>query len=242
MFKNKILIVIFFLSVISISQAADPVAYYRFKDGGTHGDNMNNIIDYTLNGHNGIAYNASYGVGVIDESLIFIHPFSYVDIPDDPVFSFTNGMQDYDYSISFWCTASNYSNVVLVSKGHFTPNHEYSCYSGGNGQIYFYMKDSGTFLHGNFKYGRTQDSLRDYTDEWLNIVVTHGPLNKINIFVNGESWITYDYIGENYTSMKDGTDNVSIGQVNGFINTIEMDEVKIWDSYLTDLEVEDLYE
>ena len=236
----KIIVILLILSSISITYAADPVAHYKFKDTGVGGDYPGNIIDDTLNGHDGIAYNTSYTKGIIDNALEFDGPYSYVEVPDAPVFSFTNGMEDYDYSISFWCKGSNYTNIVFVSKGHFTDDHEYTCYTGSKGQIYFYMKDSDHVL-GNFKYGRTEKTLSDYTLEWLNVVVTHGPANKVNIFVNGEYWNTYEYLGVNYTSMNDGPDNITVGQVNSFTGIIEMDEVKIWNSYLTTTEISNLY-
>lgn len=240
MYKYFIILLIV-LSTLGLVNAVDPIAEYKFSETGPYGDNLNNIFDYTLNGHTGLALgNVSYTTGIFASGLLFENQYSYVTIPDHVDFTFSNGIQDYDYSISMWVKASIYDNVIFFSKGHFTVDHEYSCYVGSNGKIMFYMKDN-SFAHGAFKYGLTQKDLKKYNDEYLNIVVTHGPLNKINIFVNGEYWKTDEGLGENYTAMQNGPNNVTIGQVNSFANSIHIDEVIIWDSYLTSSEVANLY-
>lgn len=233
---------IFICAIISITSGAAPIAEYRLQSTGPYGDSLSNIFDYTLNGHTGIAYgDCIYISGVHTEGLLFNTSYSYVSVPDHISFSFTNGVTDYDYSMSFWINAPEYNNIVFLSKGHFTIDHEYSCYVGSDGKIMFYMKDN-SFAHGAFKFGKTRDSLNKYVNEWLNVVVTHGPGNIINIFVNGEAWEVDEGLGENYTAMQNGLDNFTIGQVNSFNLPVKMDEIVIWDSYLTPGEVLDLYQ
>lgn len=233
-----LLIILFSLGFVN---ATNPIAEYRFSETGPYGDNLDNIFDYTLNGHTGKALgNVSYTGGIFASGLLFENQYSYITIPDHVDFTFSNGLMDYDYSISIWVKAPVYKNVVFLSKGHFTVDHEYSCYVGSTGRIMFYMKDN-SFAHGAFKYGLTRRDVLNYTNEYLNVVITHGPLNKINIFVNGEYWETDEGLGENYTAMQNGLDNVTIGQVNSFSNSVYIDEVIIWDSYLTDIEILDLY-
>ncbi len=190
------------------------VAYYKFN---------NNLID-EISGNNGTGTNISYNVGSFGNEVVFNGSNAYVDVADNDVFSFTDGVNDLPFRIELIVKLDSDVQQYLINK-RTTGSFEW--------QI-FQLNDSFRVILGNV--GATSVisssvSIAVVSGNYYNIIVEYDgskTQNGLKIKVNGVSNIP-NPSNPTYLGMANTISDVFIGRsgnggryLNGAISQIKI--------------------
>jgi hypothetical protein len=214
---------------------ANLVAYYKFNE--TSGSKAAD----TANQHNGTLTNGDFSESGMWETyaLDLSSTGNYVSLDDNSDFTFGDGTNDKPFSISAWL----YADSVNVSTGNWiinkraTSNDEWQLLLW-SGKLRISMHSQLTGAVNIAAYGPTMP-----IDEWTHMVMTYDGSKSesgIEFYVNGElATVSQDTTG-GYVAMSDGTSPVHIGKAGWENNRYWdglIDELKIWDKNLSQIEV-----
>lgn len=204
------------------------VAYYKFDT------NLNDSI----NGKNGSNYNITHDSGIIDQAAVF-NGASVMEIPNDDVFNFSDGINDIPFSISFWIySTDNTTGQTLIYKANAGYNMQYVVQKLSGGQM------TMALLSGNdSNLIRRGGGLATF-NTWVHFCVTYDGSKN----VSGLRWyrngiLTQDegFTTGNYTGMPITGENIFIGRVSWtwvFFLKAKLDEFYIWKNReLTPIEI-----
>jgi len=209
------------------------VAYYRLD-----GD----ALDYSGNNYNpDIVQGITYGNGVVGQAAEFVRTNDRkIEIPNNPVFSFTDGNNDKPFSTSMWLY-NRYKHAFFLQKIDS---------AGGNKEweIVIYNNYLSSYLfYKKYNYIYAKTNYTDYNYKWTHITITYdgsGNKNGLNIYINGVLVTASKYLKGSYVSMHLTSAKVTIGNprwtsglnLDGYIQM-----VAIFDKELSANEVMKLY-
>ncbi|MBT4191772.1 MAG: hypothetical protein HOE11_00540 [Candidatus Diapherotrites archaeon] len=214
---------------------ANLVAYYKFNE--TSGSKAAD----TANQHDGTLTNGGFSESGMWKTyaLDLSSTGNYVSLDDNSDFTFGDGTNDTPFSISAWL----YADSVNVSTGNWiinkraTSNDEWQLLLWG-GKLRVSMHSGGVGAVNIAAYGPTMP-----IDEWTHMVMIYDGSKSesgIEFYVNGNlATVSQDTTGS-YVAMSDGTSPVHIGKAGWENNRYWdglIDELKIWDKNLSQIEV-----
>jgi len=207
------------------------IAYYRFED------NVNDQLGL----NNGIGTNVTYNAsGKLDKSIVFSGSNSYVKITDSDTFSFTDGLTDTPFSVTFSFKFNTVNRCWMVSKRNGgASNYEYDILNntGNKFTLILWDNSNGSFLLKEFTWSPVVSA-------WNNLAVTYdgsGLVSGMSLYINAVSGGSTSTSGT-YTRMRNSSSGVQISGIdnNSFNVTGEMDELRFWDKELSQLEIDNL--
>ena len=168
----------------------------------------------------------------------------YTSITDHDDFSFGDGTNDSEFSISAWIYMNDATTFPIVSKRSLS-NEEWVFKADGSDKLKLQLYDQSA---GGYK-GRTYDTaLTSYEGKWTHVVATYdgneGDVEAgINLYINGEVVDDADSSSGSYTAMEEKDGAVTIGAELRYSNYANgaITEVSIWADNLTQAEVNELY-
>ena len=166
----------------------------------------------------------------------------YVSVADHSDFTFGDGSSDDAFSISAWINMNEATDFPVVGK--FTSSHrEYILTTDSSDKLFFKLYDNSESTYILALY---DTALTSFEGEWLHIVATYDATEHpdgISLYINGESLTTVVTDSGTYVATEDKDGVFAIGAnlgdskyANGCIT-----EVSVWDSELTQTEVNELY-
>lgn len=225
--KHLFTALFFILTVSSFAQVptAGLVAYWPFNG---------NANDESGNGYNGTVNGVSLTAdrfGTPDKAYFFVHP-NYISVPA------ASGFFADEFTLSWWFKIGSYfgQRGVLSCVGL---NGGYQQYLDGTGFAYligYNFPNSGAFFSSNF-------TLSNDLNTWHHVVVTYektGDLSSVTkLYINGELKKTDN---QDVTIGYPGGETLHIGQNHGGINfSGELDDIRFYNTLLTETEIQSLY-
>lgn len=221
------------------------VAYYSFD---------NNVLDSTPNAHNGTTVGSpSYVAGKQSNSINFQNDntLRYVTVADSTDFSFTNGVNDLPFSISFWVQNLAISSVgnwyVSKRSANFTLG-EWQIVYGSAGRIVVNIGSNGNM---GANYISAESILNPFgLNTWAYLTITYdgsATASGIKIYVNAVDATSINSTVGTYVRMINTTAELSFGQGLWALNNAikhrgYLDELAIWKNRLLTLpEIQFLY-
>lgn len=167
---------------------------------------------------------------------------NYIEFIDNDAFSINgSGTADVPLTIDFWINTSTTGQPVL-GKGDSSSNAEYYVRLDSESVIEFNVIDAAgdvlLFYAGAYNLPSNQ---------WAHIAITYFGNAKTNssavrIFVNSTSQVVTRGNPVNYDGMSNTNSPFKIGRTWISDNfTGELDEIRLWDSFMSDLEVSELF-
>ena len=210
----------------------------------------NDFTDYTGNNpltpSGGTPPVAGVSGGVVSNCAEFNSTGDYTLTADSDDFSFTDGVADLPFSVSFWANFTSYNaqGVYFLSKRDASTNEEYQIVVSQNIFNVFLFGGGGTanYLRGQLSYTPPIGIWHHYTVTYDGSETSAG----IKLYIDGVSQaLTYGSVGT-YTGMVNGSQDVNIGSQswNPAAGSFDgkLDEYHIWkDRELTSAEVTDIY-
>lgn len=165
-----------------------------------------------------------------------------ITISDDNSLSFGNGTSDTAFSISAWIKMDDATSFRIFNKWAFN-DAEYLLTVDASDFLLFSIYDQDNENRLSRAYvGATVTS---YEGEWINVVATYdgsGTLGGMKIYLNGNRVDDYSDTLGSYTAMHNTATDVVIGCLVGYDNSDgQVNEVAIWDTELSQGEIEQLY-
>ena len=209
------------------------ISYYKFE---------NNALD-SIGTNNGTPTNITYATGQVGNAAVFNGSSSKVTISDVDELSFTNGINDLPFSVSY---AVKFNELTVTSKmwifGKRTSGslfeYQFSIY---NGTCSFDIYDSvnSAYIRNNFSW--TEFNTVD------DFIVTHtyngNGIGGMKTYKNGVLISATQQAIGTYSMMRNTTANLVLGAridganyLNGWI-----DEFTAWDKALSQVEVTEIY-
>lgn len=197
------------------------VAYYKFDD------NFNDSIA-GLNGFASRGY-VGFNSGLLGKSAVF-NPGngSTIEIPNSPAITFTDGVNDIPFSISYWVySRDNDSIQVILDKTGGGAGEEFRIGKfGGIGQNLVLFTDNANLIR------RASNSADLNT--WTHFCATYDGSKSpqgITLYRNGAISQDQGVMEGNYTGMPNTGRNLFVGSLNWtwawFLNS-DLDELYIW--------------
>lgn len=233
---------IFFSSVAKKNLNENLVAYYKLNSDATD----------VINGNNGTLINSpSFNSGIQGNAIDFINDTTlrYFTNTDNDNFSFTNGVSDIPFSMSFWVypyvIGGAQFNVIITKRGLSSgANAEYQILIGASGevQLILFSTIASNFI-GIQKTGITANN-------WHHVVVTYdgsGITSGLKLYINGVGSGTSPLSGGTYSGMINTTFNNYFGIASHTIQQDrklkgKLDEFAVWKNrVLTQRDVDRLY-
>jgi hypothetical protein len=188
------------------------------------------------NAYNGTETNISHVSSVIGNGASFNGSSSYISIPDNNDFSFTNGTNDLPFTVSFNLKINNTSGYKDIISKYTAGNYEWEIRIDGiNLEVALYNQTASAYLYstttgGVFVAGNQYKVTITYTGSGVGT----GIEIYVNNIVTGGSKQT---VGA-YTKMTNTTSPVLFGKsaTNGFWLNGILDDVVFWNRVLTSTE------
>ena len=160
--------------ITSQSLIENLVAYYRLN-----GD----ALDYSGNGHNAdVVQNITYGTGVVGQSAVWDGSnTSKIETEGQP-FTFTDGVDDLPFSISFWVYHNSAGNAWYVTKRDFNDTGEFQAYNYQNKLKLFLLSND------NSKYIGAGANFTPNINQWYHYTFTYSgnkQTSGINVYIDG---------------------------------------------------------
>ncbi len=173
----------------------------------------------------------------------------FVNVADQPDYTFGNGAVDSPFSVSLWfkLTAAITGSVGFIGKdGNAAPHREWAFAVVSDGEMRVFIKNAG---------GSDQQSIDSTTkltkdDQWHHAVCTYDgsggadAADGLSIYLDGVKETPKDITKNTYTAMTGGTAALTIGQYNtGGSSHIaaRMCQVAVWDKELSQAEIDEIY-
>lgn len=207
------------------------------------------FTDYTGN-NDAISHNSaliSVNDYVVNKGLNNTQGTAYLTIPDSNDFSFTDGVNDLPFSISFWINFSTTNLQAIIWKGGGSSNREYRIQTAdgfGNGFQIKVMSPTTDFISAvGF------DSSPYSINTFYHLAFTYdgsGSETGLKIYVNGVDETTTTSQTGTYTGMVNSNFDTAIGvrgdTLSGLNSVSKIDELHIWkDRELSSTEVLEIY-
>ena len=217
----------------SIIPLANIISEYKFE---------NNVVD-TVGTNNGAASGITYADGLVDRTGVFNGILDHVVVADADNLSFTDGVNDLPFSISFlinFSAESQYGDRLIEKANVTAALYEYqiitSGYSSVANDLYVILFNSaGTSITLTIPFTKTFGS-------WKHMVFSYNgdELNPVlNIYIDGIN-ISGSVTDNGYTKMTNTSRPVYIGkssQYSGVTLNGKMDCLRFWNKELTQAEV-----
>jgi len=244
MFKQIILLIVISLITLStVTLSAGDISYKaRFS-------NETVCIDDSINQNHGTYTNINFSSGIINGAAVFNGDNSYITIPQHNSLTFSDGVSDLPFSISFWINILEPNEVnPIFTKGYTTSLIEYEISTEEDipkGNIVLYDQVSGYTIS-----CVTQDTLIEYEtcNGWLHVIITYdgsSTATGINMYFNGEFVLCDRHQHPSYTCMTPQVSNSYIGreyQGMGYASLEAMlDEVIIYNEEIPAFKVSAIY-
>jgi surface protein len=212
-----------------------------------------NFTDYT--GNNPLTPSgttppvAGVAGGIVSNCAEFNSSGDYTLAADSNDFSFTDGVNDLPFSVSFWANFTGYNasgsgGAWFLSKRDTSTNEEYQIMSYQNELAFVLFSGGGStnFLNARIAYPPPIGSWHHYTFTYDGSATFAG----LKIYIDGVSQSLTNNSSGTYTGMINGTQDVNIGsrswQPSAGSFHGKMDEYHIWKNReLTPAEVTDIY-
>jgi len=171
----------------------------------------------------------------------------YVNIIDNNIFSFGNGIVDTPFSISAWVKMNDATDFKIVGKGSSNSNGEYRIITGSDDILSFITFDNSV---SSCYFGRRFDTaLTSYEGRWIHIIgVYDGSASSagFKLYINGVRVddANNQHNGVSYVAMENLTANVQIGKYTGGVNNYSnglIDDVRIYNRALRAAEIAHAY-
>jgi hypothetical protein len=207
----------------------------------------NDFLDYTANNHDATKTGTvNFATGKVGNAADFIGVFDLLTVADSDDFSFTDGITDLPFSISFWVNIDVLGAfIVLLNKRDGSiSNREWDIFVSTTGTIGMQLF-SPTNSPDN-RLNITQAGL--VINTWYHLVFTYDGTEAkegLKLYLDGVSTGTQAEVGT-YAGMTNTISSLTLGSA-FHDNTLEldgkMDEVKIWKGReLSQAEVTELYD
>lgn len=181
-------------------------------------------------------------------SLSFDGNDEYAEAPADSSLSFGDGVNDGAFSISYWAFNSGGKTQWVLNKkaSNTLPNMaEYQTGISVGNTVFFTLLDQSTIGASNYLEANTTSMIPLST--WVNVIVTYSGsklYSGLNIYFDGVAQPTANTSVGSYTGMNETTAPLTIGKA-GWISNLYyaglLDEISIWRTEFTPLEVAELY-
>ena len=186
--------------------------------------------------------------GVVSNCAEFNNTADYTLAADSDDFSFTNGVTDLPFSVSFWANFASYdagsNGVWFLSKRDTITNEEYQIivYQNFFNITLFSGGGNANSLNGRLSYPPPIGSWHHYTATYDGSATFAG----IKLYIDGASQTLANSSAGTYTGMVNGSQAINIGsrswQASAGSFHGKLDEYHIWkDRELTAAEVTDVY-
>tara|TARA_R110000803_G_scaffold146119_1_gene211954 strand:- start:61 stop:930 length:870 start_codon:yes stop_codon:yes gene_type:complete len=211
-----------------------------------------NFTDYTGNNNLSANGNVVAGVngGVVDDCASFDGDADYALAVDSDDFSFTDGVTDLPFSISFWAnfdTISNTDPTYIMSKRAGGGDREWQIYFNIDGTVLIALGSDGNFadyLLAKFIYTPTIGGTT-----WSHYTFVYSgseTFSGIKMYLNGVSQTLTNSSAGTYLGMNNTTATVNVGTWGPSPTNYEfdgkIDELHVWKNReLTQAEVLDIY-
>ena len=193
------------------------------------------FTDYTGN-NDAISHNSaliSTNDYVVNKGLNNTQGTAYLTIPDSNDFSFTDGVNDLPFSISFWINFSTTNLQAIIWKGGGSSNREYRIQTAdgfGNGFQIKVMSPTTDFISAvGF------DSSPYSINTFYHLAFTYdgsGSETGLKIYVNGVDETTTTSQTGTYTGMVNSNFDTAIGvrgdTLSGLNSVSKIDELHVW--------------
>jgi hypothetical protein len=178
-------------------------------------DNVAN--DTHINNLGGAFVNAAWATGKNNQSFSYGNTTTlrYINIPDSPLLSFTDGINDKPFTLNMWVkfTTFNPSNInVILNKMYNTTDREYLLYLDTATKKYSFVKYSlGTST--NSVITRTPTMTINTSDFYMLTITSDGTKFGDEIYINAvDETDTYTETGT-YVKMQDGNNVLRLGMI-----------------------------
>jgi len=189
--------------------------------------NMDTLEDYSGNSNNGTATGTTKTTdhyNRYNQARSFNGSSDYITVLDSLSISAFD-----DFSFSLWIKTTNSSGSLFVQRTGFQNNESYTTYLT-SGYPKILLSTSGSSTWSGLTATQTVND-----GNWHNVIFTRVG-STVSIYIDGKLDNTGTYSGTLY----DSTENLKIGNGNGFFNG-DMSEPKMWDRGLSADEVQQLY-
>lgn len=219
---------------VSIIPLANIISYYQFD---------NNVLD-SIGSNNGTATDVTYASGQVGNVGVFNGTTSKVIIPSSTDLSFTNGVTDLPFSVSFLAKHDVLSRRMVCGKGGTTAQEYFIYYR--DGYYWFYMQSSTT---NNIE--RIYISSNDFLpiNETHHIICTYDGSeldSGLNIFINGVISSVTRFTNAPYTGMVNRGGSTYIGTYpfddgTSLFADGNLDEIAFFNKKLSQSEITEIY-
>jgi len=228
----------------------NPVAFYEYGNSQIRKKIVSHYtLDNTLADKEGMSPvgieigGASYSTGIISTSALFNGANQYMRFPDSDNFSFTNGVSDLPFTISFWVYFTGFSSNSnrLITKRDVVTNtiSEYQIQANSTSITFF--KGSGGGLANNVS---TSSSFSFSLNVWYHIVVSSNTVSE-KIYINGNNMTVSIVNTGTYVAMNNTTAELVLGKLTTLANSEHqgrIDDFMIWkDRELKQVDVTKIY-
>jgi len=174
---------------------------------------------------------AKYGNGI---SLPGGATYRWVKLPDSPVFSFTNGVADTPFTMTFWLKSNDTVTAQYIINKLDATRAEWRVDMLNNTMRVLLFKTNPIFIYATAPFTDTTNY------NFICVTYDGSAVNTgIKIFINlVEKQDTYSGAGI-YTKMTDREIMPSMGNYNGTVNELNgiLDEMKFWNAVLSPAEM-----
>ena len=177
-----------------------------------------------------------------------------VSITDNNALSFTNDSTDSPFSISGWIYVADRDthSYIFIKGGHATYNkYEYDFFVKSDGNLQFACYDGATADSGSNSAvyaGRITNNTPISMGKWYHVVATYDggddPHDDAKLYINGEEASHVSQTSGSYEFMKNQSITAMIGRrgLSGAYGDVScVTEVSVWNSELTQTEINELY-
>jgi len=211
-------------------------------------------LDVHVNALGGNFVNAAWAPGKNNESFSYGNTTTlrYVNIPDNPLLSFTDGTNDKPFTINMWgrFTTFNPSNInVILNKMGDTTDREYFFYLDTITKKYSFVKYSlGTST--NSVITRTPTLTVNSSELYMLTITSDGTKFGDKIYVSAVDETDTHIENGTYVRMQDGNNVLRLGMISYPETTANynarkhrgmLDELSFYDVELTPTEIQELF-
>ena len=208
--------------------------------------------DMSGKGNNGTLTNMVQGTtsgwtgGKFGSAMRFDGVNDYVTVPDSDLFSFTDGIRDIPFSLSFWANPTDFgiNRWVFDKRNNLIGSNEYQVILGTGGfiSLALFSEDGVAAIFNSVS------TIALILNAWSHITFTYNGLGTsgITIYINGVLVPkTIGIFGGTYVKMNNGNMPLRIGDRNWSAGVAAyaglLSEIKIYRRMLTAMEVQQLY-
>jgi hypothetical protein len=226
----------------------DNISVKEIQATDAQGDNEGFIYGATTNtgytsSPSGVADPLNYGEVYGGNAVSFDGTNDFVNLGDGADLSFGDDTNDSPFTFSAWVNADDLSDFPIIAKGVYNSTAEYSWMFNGSDQLRLEIYDDS---NSTYESART-DALTSFQGKWIHCVVTYdgrggtSANQGIALYVNGSAQSLTLAGAGTYGAMKDKGADAYIGRNNTTYADGKINNVKIFNTVLTQDQVKELY-